>query len=106
MASRKQGLLGMSEELIARISDLPYAKNLVEGLNTLRERVDDLQRRMRGLDELTKRVAALERRVDQLSGGSRRAPSSKSARARTTKSAGASTRKSSGTRSSGSRKQT
>jgi hypothetical protein len=47
MASRKQGgLLGISgEELLGRITDLPGAKNVLDGLNTLRERVDELQKR-------------------------------------------------------------
>ena len=72
MAARRQGgLLGISEELLARITELPGAKNLLDGLNTLRDRVDDLQKKMRGLDELSRRVDALERRVDQLSGGSK-----------------------------------
>jgi hypothetical protein len=29
----------------------PGAKNVLDGLNTLKERVDDLQKRMRGLDD-------------------------------------------------------
>jgi hypothetical protein len=36
----------------------------------MRDRVDDLQKRVRGLEDLDKRVAALERRVDKLDGKS------------------------------------
>ena len=43
MASRRQGgLLGISEDLLGRITELPGAKNLLDGLNTLRDRVDEL----------------------------------------------------------------
>ena len=33
-----------------------------------RDRLDDLQKRVRGLEELDKRVAAMERRLDKLEG--------------------------------------
>ena len=39
-------------------------------MNTMRDRVDDLQKRMRGLEQLEKRLASVERRLDKLEGKS------------------------------------
>ncbi len=74
MAERKQDLLGMladrGEDVVGRISELPKAQRLLETANTLRDRADELQRKLRGLDALEQRVAVLEKKVAQLSGGS------------------------------------
>ena len=71
-------LADRGEQAIERMGDLPVAGRVMEALNTMRERVDDLQRRVRGLDQLQTRVEDLERRVDDLtrtSGSSSGAPS-------------------------------
>ena len=39
---------------------------VVGAVNTMRDRVDELQKRVRGLEDLEKRLAALERKVDKL----------------------------------------
>ena len=74
MAEGKQDLLAMladrGENVVGRISELPRAQKLLESANTLRDRVDELQRKLRGLDALERRVAALEKKVDGLSKGS------------------------------------
>jgi hypothetical protein len=80
-------LADFSEEAIQRLSDAPGADRLVGALNATRERVDELQKRVRGLEELEKRLSALERKVDKLSTGSSSRSTSK---APTTKSSGAS----------------
>ena len=71
MARARNDLLGrladLSEDAIQRLSDAPGADRIVGALNATRDRVDDLQRRVRGLEELEKRLAALERKVDKLS---------------------------------------
>ena len=68
--ARRNDLLGkladLSEDAIQRLSDAPGADRIVGALNATRDRVDDLQRRVRGLEELEKRLAALERKVDKL----------------------------------------
>ncbi len=75
------------EEALQRLAELPGGTRLVEAGNALRERVDDLSRRMRSLDPLERRVAELERRLDELSGAktprARRAASGRSTAART-----------------------
>jgi hypothetical protein len=83
-------LADISEDAIQRLGDAPGADRVVGALNATRERVDELQRRVRGLEELEKRLSALERKVDKLSkGGSSPASSSRKA-ATTTKSSGGS----------------
>jgi outer membrane murein-binding lipoprotein Lpp len=70
MARQRQDILGKladkGEEAWQRVADVPGAHRLVETVTTLRGRVDELQKRVRGLDALEKRVAALEARVDAL----------------------------------------
>jgi len=62
-------LTDLGEGAIRRFSDAPGADKLLGALNTTRERLDELQRRIRGIDELERRVAVLERKVDKLSKG-------------------------------------
>ena len=69
--ARRTDLLGkladLSEDAIQRLSDAPGADRALGALNTLRDRMDELQKRVRGLEELEKRLTALERKVDKLS---------------------------------------
>ena len=63
--TRRTDLLGklsdLSEDAMQRLSDVPGGERLVGAINATRERVDELQKRVRGMDELEKRLAALER---------------------------------------------
>ena len=91
--ARRNDLLGkladFSEEAIQRLSDAPGADRLVGALNSTRDRVDELQKRVRGLEDLEKRLAALERKVDKLSKVSTTS-SGTSSKTTTTKSSGGS----------------
>ncbi|MDX6503739.1 MAG: hypothetical protein QOE29_864 [Gaiellaceae bacterium] len=60
-------LVDKGEEALQRVSDAPAAHRLLETVSTLRGRVDELQKRVRGLDALEKRVATLEKKVETLS---------------------------------------
>jgi|SRR5581483_2716671 len=83
MAQRRQQkdvitrLAETGEEALQRLAELPGGTRVVEAANALRERVDDLSKRIRSLDPLEKRVTELERRLDELSkparAGTRRA---------------------------------
>jgi hypothetical protein len=92
--ARKNDLLGrladLSEDAIQRLSDAPGADRIVGALNATRDRVDDLQRRVRGLEDLEKRLAALERKVDKLSKTGTASSASRSSKTTTTKSSGGS----------------
>ena len=93
MATARKDLLGrladLSEEAIQRLGDVPGADRALSAVNALRDRTDELQRRVRGLEGLEQRIAALEKKVDKLSksaGGSARPAAKKTT---TTKSSSA-----------------
>ena len=84
-------LADAGEEAIHKLADAPGADRVFGAVNSMRDRVDELQRRVRGLEDLEKRLAAVERKVEKLgksgassSSGSRSgtaAPSTKSSSA-------------------------
>jgi hypothetical protein len=93
--TRKNDLLGrladMGEEALQRLNDAPGADKVLGAMNSLRDRIDELQRRVRGLEDLEQRLEALERKVDKLAknGGSESSSETrKSTKATTTKSSG------------------
>ena len=65
-------LADRGEEAIQRLSDAPGADRLLNAAQALRDRMDEMQKRVRGIDALEKRVAELEKRVDALSAPSTR----------------------------------
>ena len=97
--TRRNDLLGriadMSEEAIQRLSDAPGADKVLGAMNALRDRTDDLQKRVRGLENLEKRLAAVERKVERLGKSSASSASTrrKSTKTTSTKSSGGSTAK-------------
>ena len=106
-------LADAGEEAIAKLTDAPGADRALGAVTSLRDRLDEVQKRLRGLDELEKRVADLERRLDTVApakatGSTRSATAKSKPKAstaskakRTTKAASGSTTKSS-TRATGS----
>ncbi|MBA3365414.1 MAG: hypothetical protein H0U03_06455 [Actinobacteria bacterium] len=54
------------EGVINRFGEMPGLGKITEPLLALRQRVDDLQRRVRGLDQLEHRMTDVERRLDVL----------------------------------------
>jgi uncharacterized small protein (DUF1192 family) len=60
-------LTDLGDQAIRRVADAPGGDRLLAALNTSRQRLDELQRRLRGIDELERRVAVLERKVEKLS---------------------------------------
>ncbi|HKT43719.1 MAG TPA: hypothetical protein VJQ85_02890 [Gaiellaceae bacterium] len=81
---KRTDLLGklqeLSEEAMHRLQDAPGGDRVVGTMNAMRDRVDELQRRVRGIDELESRLTALEKKVEKL------AKDSSSTPARSTKS--------------------
>ena len=55
------------------------ADKLLGALNVMRERVDELQRRVRGLEDLERRLAAVEKKVEKLSKTTAKAVGAKAA---------------------------
>ena len=75
-------LADAGEEALAKLADSPGTERVVGGLHSLRDRIDELQRRVRGLDVLEERVAELERRLAAVERSQRRTASGSSAPAR------------------------
>ena len=65
-------LADRGEEAIQRLSDAPGADRLLGAAQALRDRMDEMQKRLRGIDAIEKRVAELEKRVDALAAPSTR----------------------------------
>ena len=61
-------LADRGEEAIQRLSDAPGADRLLGAAQALRDRMDEMQKRLRGLDALEKQIKSIERRVDKLEG--------------------------------------
>ncbi len=59
-------LSSFSEDLLGKASKNPAATKFLQGANQLRDRVDDLSKRVRGLDALEERVEKLEERIAKL----------------------------------------
>jgi predicted nuclease with TOPRIM domain len=74
----------LGEEAMQRLSDVPGMNRLVEMTNQSRQRLDEMQKRLRGLDVLEERVNELERRVEALEGKPARKASAKPAAAKST----------------------
>lgn len=89
MAQRKKqqpDVMARLEDALHKLADMPGSAKVLEAVHGVRERLDDLQGRIRSLDPLERRVAALERRLDELAGPSktRRKPAaSKTTRTKT-----------------------
>lgn len=75
---KRNDLLGrlaeLSEEAMNRLQDAPGGDRVVGTMNAMRDRVDELQKRVRGIDELERRLSALEKKVDKLSKSSSATP--------------------------------
>jgi phage shock protein A len=54
------------EEALSRVAGSQKTAKVVETMGGMRERLDDVQKRIRGLDELEKRVAKLEKQLAEL----------------------------------------
>ena len=56
-------LAGKGEQAMHKLADLPGGNRALKAFNDLRERVDELSKRVRGIDALEQRVARLEKEV-------------------------------------------
>ena len=60
-------LADAGEDAIARLAEAPSADRVMGFANNMRDRMDEMQKRVRGIDALEKRIEELERRVETLS---------------------------------------
>lgn len=61
-------LADVGEGAIQRLGSAPGGDKVVSTLGGMRDRMDELTRRVRGLEDMEKRLAGLEERVDRLEG--------------------------------------
>ncbi len=59
-------LADRGEDVLQKLADLPGGGKALKAYNELRERVDELGKRVRGLDELEERIAVLESELAKL----------------------------------------
>ncbi len=77
-------LADRGEEMLAKFAETPGAHRVIELLNSTRERLDDLQKRVIGLENLERRLDGVEKRLAKLE-KSAPAPARKPAAARAKK---------------------
>jgi len=61
-------LADRGEEALTKLAENPVAQRALETVNGLRDRVDDITKRLSGLERMEKRVETLEKRVAKLEG--------------------------------------
>jgi hypothetical protein len=98
MAQRKEKdlltrLSDVGEEALSRVAGSQATTRVIETVGGMRERLDDVQKKMRGLDALERRVAQLEKRVDELSKPKRTTTRSRAATTKRATTARSTTRK-------------
>jgi hypothetical protein len=81
-------LADRGEEAIQRLSDAPGADRLLGAAQALRDRMDEMQKRIRGIEALEKRVADLEKKVEALSAPSTPKKATTASKPRKTSSSG------------------
>jgi hypothetical protein len=69
-------LTSLGEEVIGKASQNPNLARVVGAATQLKDRVDDLSKRVRGLEAMEKRIGELEERITKLEGAKRRAAAS------------------------------
>jgi len=99
-------LADAGEEALHRLADAPGAERFFGAMSSMRDRVDELQKRVRGLEGIERRVADLEKRLERVEGGAKASStpakrSSPRTRKTTSTSASSTTRASTARRTSG-----
>ena len=59
-------LANRGEDVLQRLSDLPGGTKALKAFNDLRDRVDELTKKVRGIDALEARIAVLEKQMAEL----------------------------------------
>ncbi len=79
MAKERKDLLtrlsDAGEDALTRVAGSQATNRVIETVGGMRERLDDMQKKLRGLDALEARVAKLEKKLDELSKPKRRTTS-------------------------------
>ena len=74
-------LASLGEEVLGKASQNPTAARVLHSAMQLKDRVDDLSKRVRGLEAMEKRLAKLEKRLGKLEYDAKKKPAPKKAAA-------------------------
>ena len=61
-------LASLGEEVLGKAAHNPTASRVMQGAMQMKDRVDDLTKRVRGLEAMEKRLAQVEKRLAKLEG--------------------------------------
>ena len=61
-------LASLGEEVLGKAAHNPTASRVLQGAMQMKDRVDDLTKRVRGLEAMEKRLAQVEKRLAKLEG--------------------------------------
>ena len=61
-------LASIGEEVLGKAAHNPTAARVLQGAMQMKDRVDDLSKRVRGLEQMEKRLGQIEKRVAKLEG--------------------------------------
>ncbi len=67
-------LTSLGEEVLEKAQQNPTAHRVLQGAMQLKDRVDDLSKRVRGLEAMEKRIAQFEKRLGKLEYAARKKP--------------------------------
>ena len=67
-------LADAGEEAIQRIGNAPGGERMLSAVNSMRGRMDDMQKQLRAIASIEKRLSSLERRIDKLEGKGTKTP--------------------------------
>jgi hypothetical protein len=67
-------LASLGEEVLGKAQQNPAAHRLLQGAMQMKDRVDDLTKRVRGLEQMEKRLAQLEKRVSKIEYAAKKKP--------------------------------
>lgn len=70
-------LASLGEEVLGKAASNPATHRMLQSAMQVKDRVDDLTKRVRGLEGMEKRIAQLEKRLAKLEAGSKRTPARK-----------------------------
>ena len=79
-------LANLGEEVLGKASQSPTANRVLQSAMQMKDRVDDLTKRVRGLEGMEKRITQLEKRLEKLEAKPKRATSSSKTKSATKKS--------------------
>ena len=81
-------LADAGEDAIQRLGTAPGGERLLGVVNTMRDRMDDMQKQLRAIAQIEKRLSSIERRIDKLEGKGKASPAKRktTSRKRTTSS--------------------